>query len=351
MKYYLEIRAEQTKLAATKAVVDCEKILEQEGYKRISISNIAMHKYHLYDASLFFDIRKLFKIQKNDIIVIRFPLYLSDRAYKALLFSFAKLKKRGVRIILLLHDLNSIRFKEKKIFEYEKQIISISNAVIAHNEQMAKYITNTYNYPYERIVPLELFDYLYDESIDSNEEQKHEKNNRIVIAGNLKKDKAGYVYQIKNIETTCKFLLYGVNADESELADCIKYMGSYEPDILPKMIYGDYGLVWDGTSINSCEGGTGVYLKYNNPHKCSLYTACELPIIIWKEAALASYIEQNEIGFAIESINEIGKKIDNITTEEYAKMKVNIRELGKKVRNGGFLKTALSKVEKLIMDE
>lgn len=60
--------------------------------------------------------------------------------------------------------------------------------------------------------------------------------------------------------------------------------GSFKPEESPEHLQG----VWDGDSVDTCAGNTGAYLRYNNPHKTSLYLACGMPVIVWKEAAIAA---------------------------------------------------------------
>ena len=107
-------------------------------------------------------------------------------------------------------------------------------------------------------------------------------------------------------------------------------------------------MVWDGESSNTCSGNFGEYMRYNNPHKVSLYVASEIPVVIWKEAALASFVLENNIGIAIESINEIYREISKLTDENYNNMKANIKNIAQKVRDGYFLTRALKQVEEII---
>ena len=130
------------------------------------------------------------------------------------------------------------------------------------------------------------------------------------------------------------------------MKNCV-YKGSYDADILPDIMEGDYGLVWDGTEITTCAGNTGDYMRYNNPHKVSLYIAAELPIIIWKQAALADFVMKNQIGITVESLDEIEGEILNITDEQYCAFKRNLKELSKRVQSGYYLKTALQRSTEL----
>lgn len=80
-------------------------------------------------------------------------------------------------------------------------------------------------------------------------------------------------------------------------------------------------MVWDGTSVSTCTGDFGEYLQYNNPHKTSLYIRCQLPVIIWKQAALADFVRENGIGICVDSLEELEKILNTLSEEEYAEMK------------------------------
>ena len=136
--------------------------------------------------------------------------------------------------------------------------------------------------------------------------------------------------------------LYGINFDETAFVgkENVTYQGAFPPDDLPANLEGTFGLVWDGPVGSTCAGNTGAYLKYNNPHKTSLYLACNLPVIIWSEAALASFVTENGLGLAVESLDQIAGAVSRLTAEDYAAMAANARRMGGKIRDGGFFRTA-----------
>lgn len=103
-------------------------------------------------------------------------------------------------------------------------------------------------------------------------------------------------------------------------------------------------MIWDGNSLKMCEGLYGEYLKYNNPHKLSLYIVSGLPIIVWNKAAIADYIIENNLGITISSLEEIEEKISNITEKEYKIMKENVLKLQEKIKKGEVLKQILNKI-------
>ena len=128
-----------------------------------------------------------------------------------------------------------------------------------------------------------------------------------------------------------------------KLGDNLKYFGSFKPDELPGKLEGKFGLVWDGDSLDTCSGNTGNYLRYNNPHKTSLYLSAGIPVIIWKEAAMSNFIEKHKAGILVESLTEIDDVINNISDSDYTELKNNAIQIGMQLRNGYYYKKAVQK--------
>ena len=91
----------------------------------------------------------------------------------------------------------------------------------------------------ERIITLELFDYLSNNSSENN----YKFNKNIVYAGNPKK--SPFIYQLDENKIKYNINIYGKGLD-SDINKRIKYKGSFHPNDLPKDWKGSVGLVWDG---------------------------------------------------------------------------------------------------------
>lgn len=144
-----------------------------------------------------------------------------------------------------------------------------------------------------------------------------------------------------------KFNLYGAKVDELDLIcnDMVSYKGVFQQDDLSALM-GNWGLVWDGTSITTCDGLYGKYLKYNAPHKLSLYLVANLPVIIWAEAAEAEFVRDNKLGVIVNSLYEMKSLLEKITQEEYLEMKKNVEDYAHRLRGGLNLGYVLSQIEK-----
>lgn len=286
-------------------------------------------------------------VEDGDVVLVQHPLY----GTRAALHYIPEIKeKKKCRFVVLIHDLESLRSgisglyaKSEKTAELsDNELLRHFDMIICHNEHMKAWLTGR-GFDPERIVCLEIFDYLTQQKMITP--RRHE-NPTLVVAGNLHPGKSGYLYDFfreqekTGRETKTEMNLYGVNFDRSRADRRMHYMGSFPADILPGKLDGDFGLVWDGPSAETCTGNTGEYLRYNNPHKTSLYLASGLPVLVWKQAAVADFVLAHHAGIAVESLYEADEAIRRITDEEYAALCAGARETGKKLRSGFYFRTA-----------
>lgn len=331
--------------AGSKAVADVNVILERNGANSINvICERTKHglRLHIFNAMYIRQNIKEAGLQKKDTLFLQTPL----RAHTVFLSCvIRKLQRDGIKVVLLVHDLNFIRSGNKvrskrgwnkRIYIEEISILKCADAVIVHNEQMKKLLFR-YGITEKKMISLKIFDYLMDRKKIHFVDKKLDRECRVVIAGNLIPEKSGYVYKLPQ---KVEFVLYGENYVMQDKAN-VHYMGSFLPEELPFVVEGDFGLVWDGDSIDSCSGDYGEYLRYNSPHKTSLYLACGLPVITWREAAISDFIRQNNVGILLESLNELQKVLQGISMESYMTMKRNAEKLAITLMEGGFLEKAL----------
>lgn len=325
--------------AGSKAGRDATEIAVEQGYKFVKLYE--SKGTHTTISNVIVGVLNTFKLcmqlKTNDIVFLQYPVnrLLMKQMYRML-------KKKKVHIVTLIHDIDFLRniplgYKGVDgMRELELSILSQSEFLICHNlymiETLKKYGLKS-NY-----ISLELFDYLY-----KGAEATKTGDGSVIVAGNLLKQKAGYIYKLK--DESFKLSLYGSNLGDNFIYKNAEYHGSFSPDELIANMVGDYGLVWDGPKVETCAGKYGQYLKINNPHKVSLYVAAGVPVIVWKESALYPFVKKNGIGFGVKSLKEIDSEVKKY---DYAELVQNTRIIQKQVRNGYFLKRALSNVEKAI---
>lgn len=360
MEYYLRELREETdekiveRHAGGKARADVAHILDELGVRSLDLQaqvnerkkakGLKKVKWHFVFASRLKALLK--ELNGGDTLYLQFPLLGHSVLHGVLL----KYYRKDIKIVLIIHDLTILRelknvtnlFSKIRLWLEEKIVLLCSSNIIVHNAKMASYMEKM-GVISDRLINLQIFDYIVPKRPDNNEILS-EARNEIIIAGNLEREKAGYVYDLPSF---FKYNLYGLNYDGIE-REYVNYLGSYKGDELPYVIRGRFGLVWDGASIESCVGSYGEYLRINNPHKTSLYLAAGIPVAIWEKAALADFIRENKCGILINSFQDLQAKIEEMSEESYMQLQRNARQIGEKIREGSFLKSAIKKSRKCI---
>lgn len=325
--------------AGSKAPNDVAKIAENMGFVtfKIDVTDLG-NNYVKKIGRQFINYRNwqsiYRKIPKGSVLLIQFPSYHFElnrnRVLKSLKF------KKKVKFVFLIHDLNILR-GEKEDPKYDL-MLELADKIIVHNYRMQQYLIEK-GISASKLINLQIFDYLC--KIDKSKQIKYKK--KIIIAGNLDINKSGYLRYLNKIPVN--FDLFGPNFTLSNISN-VSYEGSYTADkIMSKLAYG-YGLIWDGNEINTCSGNYGNYLMYNDPHKLSLYIVSGIPIIIWKKAAEAKFVLDNNIGIAIDSLNDLPNVIERTTRDDYYRYCQNIKKVAYNLSHGKYTEFALAKALK-----
>lgn len=268
---------------------------------------------------------------------VQYPLLSINNVFKYFI-KLARFKK--VSFFCIVHDLHSLRIGGKDPALINKDIMNLNqfNRIIVHNTQMLDWLKQ--NGLRKDAVILEVFDYLSDDFEDRNKDITGEKV--IVYAGNLIKSK--FIYGLHALKGY-NFNIYGpgYNAGLATENSNVTWQGQYSPEQIPKELRGNFGLIWDGESCDACDEILGNYLKYNAPHKFSLYIAAGLPVIAPTNSAIGVFIKANNIGLLINSVFDLERI--TVSPAEYSIMKSNVLLLRKKIINGDFFTQALLKTQ------
>ncbi|MCC6095608.1 MAG: hypothetical protein LIV24_11410 [Eubacterium sp.] len=288
------------------------------------------------------------QLQSGDTLLYQHPLYFGAK----IAYSFLKkLHKKGVHLIVIIHDMESIRnflcspeSSQKKVWE-DGPFLDVFDRIICHNAHMCDYLISK-GFSKKKLITLDIFDYLCDGIPGASTStyagtDKAYGQKSIVIAGNLDPAKCGYIYQAAQANPDLTFRLYGGNYRSAGNLTNTNYMGSFPPETIPTILEGSFGLVWDGPDLSIHPNTMGDYLRYNNPHKCSLYLASGLPVIIWDKAALADFVTQNQVGITIPDLTALSSRVNSLSQEEYLTMKRQAEQIGQKLREGYYFTRAI----------
>ena len=342
-KYYTSSYGKDSFTAGVKAPQDTCLLLERRGYKRIgfyeetkrgikAISKICRALSWLF---LFFSIRP------DSLVVMQFPYNITNQAN----FFIPIIKRyKKTKFLFVLHDIDSARDYNNDTNEKTESAILNADYLICHNDSMRELLINK-GIPENRLFVLKMFDYLTEHSGSI-------KNNSggIIIAGNLGESKSPYLYKLLKMKRDYTINLYGpFYKENSEYYNSV-YHGVFKPEELPNVLEGAFGLVWDGDSTDTCSGSTGEYLKYNNPHKASLYIASGIPLIVWDQSAISTYVKKQGVGITISSLSQINDIMGNMDEKSYQNLRNNTIEESKKVTSGYYFNHVMNEIELIISE-
>lgn len=327
--------------AGSKARNDAASIMTAHGYAPLCVHHSEQKGMadKLYMCLMtFLDWHKIQKkVGAGDNLLIQYPLAMYPRVSELAIPFLRRMKKNKVNIILLIHDLESLRGLN---FPSERLFLEIADSVIVHNEVMKNYLLNQ-GYEFSKIYILGFFDYLIPNFHLTGKKNRFE----VAVAGNLKLEKCGYIKYLPELGREIAYHLYGPGYQGKNQLGSVIYRGQYTPEELPEIMTEGWGLVWDGDSIKGCRGTFGKYLKYNNPHKISLYLASGIPVIVWKQSAVAPWIQEKKIGIVVDSLEEIPSRIGKITEREYEEILKNAQKIGERLREGTSLGNVIDEIE------
>ncbi len=336
-----------TNTAGSKAPADIRQISEYKGYQAIEIHSHSGCEGDWTYKRLTQEWDKCYELISNDsILLLQHPFWQEQRERNDTLLRLKEMKH--VKVISLVHDVEELRgiFLSAYRRDEFKFMLQIADVLIVHNEKMKNYFINS-GVKEERIVSLEIFDYLSD--VKQKNPPEFEKS--ITIAGNLDAVKSRYLEKLNELAPLTVHL-YGpnctfVNADRMDASNII-YHGVVPSDALSRQLNCGFGLVWDGDSLDTCSGITGEYLKYNNPHKLSLYLSSGLPVIIWKEAAEAEFVLKNGVGIAVNSLYELREVIQNMNRKQYQQYVSSVEKIAFDIRKGKHTELAIERAESIL---
>lgn len=279
-------------------------------------------------------IKFAFAVRKGDIVVLQYPV----KKYFSFLCNMAHL--HGAKVVALIHDLGSMRRKKLTV---QKEISRLMHAdyVIASNATMKDWLSSQ-GYRHG-LGSLQLFDYRSEALAAFRPGLEPSQLPRVVYAGALAPRKNTFLLQMDQLAKNYQLEIFGnreglPGLQESDHVHLHPFMKSEQ---FIAHAPGNFGLVWDGDSVETCSGNFGEYLRWNSPHKASFYLRAGMPLIVWQESALAPIVEQECIGFSIRHLSELNDRMAALTPRQYASMLDHVSRVDQQLRTGHYFKTAL----------
>lgn len=331
--------------AGNKARMDLDTILEEKYGRCIFNINQTIYRNILEKIQWMLNLDNIKLIltiasMKRKNLIIQYPFY-----FNPIIRHYLNELNKNNREILIVHDVDSLREISNNTLSEDIADMNKAEIVVLHNSKMITALQQKgLSVP---SVNLELFDYLLEGDLPK---QNYQLGKALVFAGNL--GKSDFLKDSRLSDLQVEFNLYGPNFDKNKICwKNVAYKGSFKPNEIPYELEGSFGLIWDGEVVDTCSGAFGQYMKYNNPHKLSLYIAAGLPVVVWEEAAIADFVRKYEIGITVKSLFDIEDKINSLSEAQYEKFKKNLRVFQRNVTNGYYTKRALDECERIFSEK
>ena len=302
----------------------------------------------------------------GDTLVLHSPVSEKFLAYPQVI---KEVRGRGCRIVNIVFDLETFfksdyrhfaHFKHAADRKQEAALFGMSDVIICHNEKMKDKIISL-GIDSAKIVCVGVMDYLSDQAASgSDSAERFSLDKPLAFCGNLAERKSGFIYRLLEREVPgLKLDIYGPgytgnagspdnSSGQADTYNGVRYRGVYTADELMRIMDGSFGLVWDGTSVETCKGACGEYLRYNNPHKMSHYLACGMPVLVWDEAAMADFVLGEGCGLAVRDLASIPEVLAGVSSEEYRLMRQNAERVGAEMRQGVHIRKAVETALKML---
>lgn len=262
-------------------------------------------------------------VQEGDIIIFQSPTWNDTRFDKRLLEVLRY--HAGVKIAVFIHDVITMMF-EGAPMERLLEIIEVYNMadlVIVPSEYMLALLREK-GMTVEKVLIQSMWDLPFE-----GELKRPGFRREVFFPGSPQK--FGFVESWKY-----EVPLHIYTVDDHEVNGQNIYLHAWKntTELLLEYTKGGFGLIWEQTAPAS-------YYKYHQPHKLSTYLAAGIPVIVKRGLALEQVIQDQGLGFVVDSTKEAADIVKDISEEEYQQLVDNISNISFLIRGGFFTKKLL----------
>lgn len=328
---------EEDHSAWNKAPADVSAILDDMGFRYV----VLQPRRHGRLRALVVALRFLAVVPFGSTLVVQTPAAYWGRLNQMTLLFTRRFKR--IRLVTVVHDIVTFRdgvgdSSKEDHTGLQDQLFRHSDRLICHNEKMRAWLVE-HGVDEKRIVCLGIFDYLVNRTLETS--PRYAKS--LTFAGNLDLTMNGFLKKIKTLARV-QWNLYGSHYDETAVSgENVHYHGIAKAEELPRKLNEGFGLIWYGDSIETCDGVMSRYAKVNNPHKLSLCLAAGIPVVVWREAAIADFVAENKVGLVVDSLMEAASRIVQMSAAEYEGLARNVADVSRKLRAGWYTRQAIEK--------
>lgn len=261
-------------------------------------------------------------VRDNDIVMLQSPSWNAANYDKELVDEIRR--HRNIRLAIFLHDVLPMMFgATEEEFQQMIRIYNRADLVIVPTESMMDFLQKR-GLAVKKVLIQPMWDFPF-----SGELREPEFQRKIVFSGSPER----YPF-LKTWKHDIPLRLF--TGDDFEFnGQNIRYEGwKNTTELLIEYTRGGFGLIWEQKDQPD-------YDKCSQPYKMAAYLAAGIPVILKSGLTHEQTVLDYEIGFVVNSIEEVVEKVRNVSEEEYRRMVKNIGNISDLIRGGFFTKKLL----------
>lgn len=270
-------------------------------------------------------------ISAGDIVICQFPTWNGLEFERGLM---RHIKAYHGRVVIFIHDLEAMMFENRRsMLQDTVALYNEAELLIVPSYRMKRFLMNQGIRGGMKYIVQEAWDYMTPLRFMRQGKLKRE----IHFAENPDRFHFPHTW---SYEVPLK-----VYAEQKvQESDYVRSMGCLPPErFLLELSGGGFGLVWYGDEY------WHQYLSMNNSVNLSAYLVAEIPVIVPRGISNQCMIEENHLGFIVDTLDEAAEIVKSITEQEYQEYTSAAARFADLLRNGYFTKKCLVDTLQVLM--
>lgn len=301
-------------------------------------------------------------LKRNDVLIAQWVLWMDRPRWAEMLVQEANMF--GTKLVFLVDDIATWRepgaipanvseadypkYRDTRAVTYEAGYLARADGLILHSPAMAKRLASQMAIGNHKMPKAIAYLGMSGHRINYHGARR-QYSNVVDYAGSL--SKAQFLLQLPH---TVNLQVYGVGPKDTKfdplLHTNLTLHARVDPEAAPHLLAGSFGLVWDSETYPEVTGRFGDYERYNTPAKFVMYLAVDEPVIVWRHAAVAEYVEKYGLGLVIDTLDQLPQAIAQVTPAQYDEMVDHVQAISPKIRSGFFTKKAMLDITGQLLD-
>lgn len=269
-------------------------------------------------------------ISAGDLVICQFPTWNGLEFERGLV---RHIKAYRGRIVIFIHDLEAMMFENSRsMLQDTVRLYNEAELLIVPSYGMKQFLIDQGIRVGMKFIVQEAWDYTT--------------TLRSMRPGKLKREIhfAGNPDRFQFPHTWSYEVLLKVYSERECQGNLVQSMGWMPPErLLLDLSEGGFGLVWYGDECGH------QYLSMNGSINFSVYLAAGIPVIVPRGISNQCMIEENHLGFIVDTLDEAAEIVKNITEQEYQEYASAVAKFSDLIKDGYFTRKCLVDMFQMLM--